>query len=142
LATAVNGTFCDTTTFHGGRKSMPFAYDNAKSPLSEAARTFDTAQDWTTAGIKTLVLFFYGDPANTGAGLYVKVNDSKLVYSGSADDVLRQGWNQWNVDLSGLPASTLRSVRTLTIGMTSGMGKLLIDDIRLYRVAPALPATP
>jgi hypothetical protein len=142
LATAVNGTFCDTTTFHGGRKSMPFAYDNGQPPLSETARTFDTAQDWTAAGIKTLVLFFYGDPANTGTGLYVKINDSKLIYSGSADDMLRQGWNQWNVDLAGVPASTLRSVRTLTIGMTSGAGRLLIDDIRLYRVAPALPTTP
>jgi hypothetical protein len=139
LATAVNGTFCDSTTFHGGRRSVPFAYSNTTAPLSEATRTFAPAQDWTAHGIKTLVLYFYGDPTNTGAGLYVKINDTRFPYGGDAGNLLEQGWSQWNIDLAGLPAATLRSVRTLTIGMTSGTGKLLIDDIGLYRVAPVTP---
>jgi len=139
LATAVNGTFCDSTTFHGGRRSVPFAYSNTTAPLSEATRTFAPAQDWTAHGIKTLVLYFYGDPTNTGAGLYVKIDDTKIPYGGDAGNLLKQGWSQWNIDLAGLPAATLRSVRTLTIGMTSGTGELLIDDIGLYRVAPVAP---
>ncbi len=139
LGTAANGTFGDTTTFHGGSQSMPLAYDNTKAPLSEATRTFAPAQDWTTSGIKTLVLFFYGDPANTSTQLYVKINDTKLVYAGGAGSLQRRRWNQWNVDLSGVPAATLRSVKSLAIGITGGAGKLLIDDVRLYRVAPEIP---
>jgi hypothetical protein len=139
LNLATNGTFCDTTTFHAGKQSMPLAYDNTKAPLSEATRTFAPAQDWTTAGVKTLVLFFYGDPANTGTQLYIKVNDTKIVYPGNASNLARRRWNQWNVDLAGVPAATLRSVKTLTIGITGGAGKLLIDDILLYRLAPEIP---
>lgn len=139
LGTAANGTFCDTTTFYGGKASMPFAYDNVKAPLSEATRTFAPAQDWTVSGIKTLVLYFCGDPTNTATELYVKINGTKIAYGGQASDLARRRWKQWNVDLTGVPAATLRSVRTLTIGVTGGTGKLLIDEVRLYGVAPELP---
>ncbi len=138
LATAVNGTFGDTATFYAGKQSMPFAYDSTKAPLSEATRTFSRAQDWTTAGITTLVLFFYGDPANAGQ-LYLKINDTKIAYAGAAGNLARRRWNQWNVDLSGVAAATLRSVKSVTVGITGGAGKLLIDDLRLYRIAPASP---
>ncbi|MBM4026884.1 MAG: hypothetical protein FJ280_16010 [Planctomycetes bacterium] len=139
LDVAVNGTFGDTTTFHGGKQSMPFAYDNSKAPLSETTRTFDEPQDWTGAGITTLVLFFCGDPANTATELYIKINNSRIAYAGAAGNLTRRRWNQWNIDLTGLPAATLRSVRTLTLGVTGGTGKFLFDDLRLYRVAPEIP---
>ncbi len=64
LATAVNGTFCDTTVFHGGKASMPFEYNNIKTPFySEATRTFDQTQDWTGNGANTLSLWIRGWPA-------------------------------------------------------------------------------
>ncbi len=64
LATAVKGTFCDTTIFHGGKMSMPFEYNNVKTPFySQAERSFDKAQDWTTNGATHLGLWVRGQPA-------------------------------------------------------------------------------
>jgi len=131
--------FAERVQVHGGKASMPLAYNNTTAPLSEATRTLAPAQDWTVSGIKTLVLFFYGDPANTGAGLYIKINGTKIPYNGDAANLQKSTWSQWNIDLSALPAATRRSVRTLTIGMTSGTGKLLLDDIGLYAVPPVTP---
>ncbi len=60
---AVKGTFCETMIIHGGKKSMPFEYNNVKTPFySEAVRTFDTPQDWTTHGADTLSLYLRGYP--------------------------------------------------------------------------------
>ena len=48
---------------HGGGQSMPFEYNNVSTPFySEAERTFDTPQDWTTNGADTLSLYCRGNP--------------------------------------------------------------------------------
>ncbi len=61
LNTAVNGTFGETKIIHGGKQSMPLAYDNTKAPnFSEAERTFSPAQDWTGGGAQELVVYFRG----------------------------------------------------------------------------------
>ncbi|MCX5644974.1 MAG: discoidin domain-containing protein [Phycisphaerae bacterium] len=53
--------FAEQTIVHGGEQAMPFEYNNVKSPYySEASRTFDTAQNWTTNGADTLSLYFRG----------------------------------------------------------------------------------
>jgi hypothetical protein len=136
---SAGGTFNDTTTVHGGKQSMPFSYGKNNITTSEATRTFDTAQDWTVAGIKTLVLYFYGDPANSAAQLYVKINSAKVTYSGDAGNIQRRRWNQWNIDLASVSGG-VKAVKTLTIGVSgSGTGTLLIDDICLYKNAPAVP---
>jgi archaellin len=133
---SANGTFGETTTVHGGKQSMPFGYGNDGITTSEATRTFGTAQDWTAAGVKTLVLFFYGDPTNSAVQLYAKINGKELAYSGAAGNIQRSGWNQWNIDLSSVSGG-VKAVKTLTIGARgSGTGLLFIDDIRLYKNAP------
>ncbi len=132
--------FAERTTRHSGSQSMPFSYNNSGTfASSEATMTFAPAQDWTRAGVKVLTLYFYGSADNKPAQLYVKVGDTKVVYSGSQQDVTNAAWTVWNVDLSAVPVSTLRSVKTLAIGVgTAGnSGKLLIDDVRLYRTGPA-----
>ena len=135
-----NNTFCETTTFHGGKQSMPFLYGRDGITTSEATRTYATAQNWTAAGAKTLTLWFSGAPENSAVSLYVKINDTKIVYSGEADNLQRRRWNQWNIDLSTVPAATVKAVSKVVIGVTgSGTGTLLVDDIRLYKEAPAIP---
>ena len=111
------------------RQSMPLIYDNSLG-TSEAKLTL-AGQDWTTSGVKTLSLFFYGQPGNSGQ-VYVKVNDTKLVYSGDGDDLTQEQWQQWNIDLTSLDG--LQNVTTLTIGVdgVDAAGMLYIDDIRLY----------
>jgi len=116
---------------HGGRQSMPLTYDGP----SETTRTFEPAQDWTRGGIKALVLFFQGEATNVSGDLYVKINGVEVPYSGSAGDLTAVEWKQWNIDL---PAAGLGAVKTLTIGVSGGQGTLYIDDICLYRSAPAV----
>jgi hypothetical protein len=138
--TAANETFNETTTIHGGKQSMPLAYGQSAAATSEATRTFSPAQDWTLADIKTLVLFFYGAPANGAASLYVKINNTKIAYTGEAGNLQRRRWNQWNIDLSAVAAATLKNVSSLVIGVSSsGTGTLYLDDIGLYKTAPAIP---
>jgi hypothetical protein len=70
--TAAGGTFGETTIIHGGKQSMPLAYDNTKAPnFSEAERTFSPTQDWTGNGAEDLVVYFRGVApgfAETAAG--------------------------------------------------------------------------
>ena len=65
--------FAEQTIIHGGEQSMPLAYDNTTGTMtSEAVLTFDEAQDWTQAGVKTLSLYLYGTSANaTNVPLWV-----------------------------------------------------------------------
>ncbi len=129
--------FAEQTIVHGGRQSMPLAYDNTSGKsLSEATRTFDPAQDWTLGGAKTLVLYFRGDVGNTSGDLYVKINDAKVTYSGGSAALSEGLWKQWSIDLASV-GTNLKAVRTLSVGVSgSGKGILEVDDIRLYKTAP------
>ena len=138
-ATSMNGTFGETTIVRTGGQSMPFFYDNASAPVSEA--TYDLPagfRDWTANGIQTLALFFRGEAGN-GGRLYVKINDEKVSYPGSGTDVSDPLWRPFNVDLSTV-STNLTNVRTLTVGVDGGSasGVLYIDDVRLYRQSPEL----
>ncbi|MCU0917935.1 MAG: hypothetical protein MUC88_25740 [Planctomycetes bacterium] len=56
--------FAERTIIHGGKQAMPMEYNNIKTPYySEAARTFDTPQDWTGSGADTFSLFYRGRAA-------------------------------------------------------------------------------
>jgi regulation of enolase protein 1 (concanavalin A-like superfamily) len=55
--------FAERTIVHGGQQSMPFEYNNVKTPYySEIERTFDTTQDWTTNGANSVALWYQGFP--------------------------------------------------------------------------------
>ncbi len=139
LMSAVNGTFGETTIKHGGKQSMPLAYDNTKAPnFSEAVRTFGSAQDWTGNGVKSLSLWFQGVAGN-GGQLYLKINSTKVAYNGAAGDLAKGVWVPWNIDLSKV-TGTLSKVTSLTIGIegAGSKGTLYVDDIRLYPKAPEL----
>ncbi|MCU0915597.1 MAG: discoidin domain-containing protein [Planctomycetes bacterium] len=144
--TATNGAqvgylqapFAERTILHGGKQAMPLTYNNAGGiTASEAVRTFDTPQDWTRHGVSTLVLYFYGDPDNAAGQVYAKINGAKVVYSGNANALKLPYWTPWNIDLATTGAS-LKAVAKLAIGVEgSGKGILYVDDIQLYRTAPA-----
>ncbi len=129
--------FAERTVVHGGDQALPLQYDNSTAPISEATRTFEPAPDWTRAGVKTLALYFHGAPDNSGQ-LYVKINGTKAVYNGSATDVAKPQWTQWNIDLAGLSVN-LRKVTALSVGLegSAARGTLYVDDIRLYASAAA-----
>ncbi len=123
--------FAETTTVHGGSQSMPLIYSNTTFAFSEAQRTFESAQDWTARGVKTLSVHFAGIAGNTGT-LYIKINNTKIVYDGDATDVARTSWQTWNIDLSAV-AGNMAKVTSLAIGIegSGAAGTLYVDDIRL-----------
>ncbi len=129
--------FAEQTIVHGGRQSMPLTYDNTGGATYSEVELPLEPEDWTQAGVKTLVLYFYGTPGNTGQ-LYVKVNGAQVSYDGDMAKIARPIWTQWNIDLASFGID-LQNVTTLGIGVEGGTkGILYIDDIRLYASAPAL----
>ncbi len=132
--------FAERNTVHGGRQSMPLAYDNTTAASSEAAIAFETPQDWTAHGVKTLSLYFYGPAENTAGQMYLKINGTKVAYAGAAGDLSAAQWTQWTVDLSSLGLN-LATIRTLALGVEpdaqrpsgpeGATGTLFIDDIQL-----------
>jgi hypothetical protein len=129
---AANGTFGETQIVHAGKQSMPLAYNNTTAAFSEATRTFDPPQDWTRAGIKALAVQFRGEPNNTGGQVYVKINNTKLVYDGDAGAITKARWTQWNIDLASLGGG-LQKVAKLTFGVEgAGKGRIYVDDVCLY----------
>ncbi|MCH8217480.1 MAG: hypothetical protein IH892_11990, partial [Planctomycetes bacterium] len=128
----------ETGIVHAGSQSLPIDYDNRTASVSEATRTFDAPMDWTGHGVQSLVLYLNRGADNTGGGqVYVKINDTKVVYEGGAG--LPPGWDlwtQWTIDLSAV-ADAAR-VRSLTIGVegAGAMGVLYVDSIQLVENAP------
>ena len=130
--------FADKATLHAGNQAMPFFYTNTKSePISEATRTFATAQNWSLGGATTLTLFFRPDVNNVGGQLYVKVNGVKFVFKGSLESKTAAPlWKQWNISLVDVVdlAGGINDVKSMSIGVDGiSKGLLLIDDIRLYK---------
>ncbi|MHC4595060.1 MAG: LamG-like jellyroll fold domain-containing protein, partial [Planctomycetota bacterium] len=131
--------FAEQTIVHSDKQSMPFFYNNTGgAAYSEAELTLIPPQDWTKHGVKTLSLWFFGDPNNTPGQMYVKVNGTKVAYDGSASNLALPSWQVWNIDLASV-GTNLQSVTTVSIGIdgNGASGKLLFDDIGLYRLAPA-----
>ncbi len=121
--------FAEQTIVHGGRQSMPFEYDNSGFAFAEAELSL--SGNWATNGIKSLSIYFYGAEGNTGQ-LYVKINNTKILYDGPSINLVRPSWQLWSIDLS--KAGNVSSVRTLIIGIegAGAKGILYIDDIGLY----------
>jgi len=131
--------FCEQTIVHGGKQSMPLSYDNSTASYSEATANvanLPVGQDWTKYGIKTLVLYFHGDPSNSVEQLYVKLNGSKVTYNGDVANLTQTVWQEWNIELASFGVN-LSNVAELSIGLerigvAGGKGVVYIDDIRLY----------
>jgi hypothetical protein len=142
-----NPPFTEQTVVHGEEQAMPFFFSNTGgAAYSEAERTLAAAQDWTTAGAKTLSLWFSGDPNNTAGQMYVKVNGSKVPYDSDASNLTAVAWQPWNIDLASV-GTNLQNVTKLAIGIdgNGAAGKLFFDDIRLYPydrqfITPAEPS--
>jgi len=129
-------------TVHEGEVSMLFGYSGS----SEATRTLGQ-ENWTDLAKKALVLFFYGDPGNTGGPMSVTLTDSDddvspTVSYPDSNDLAETGWKIWNIDLEDFNVGNmdLDKVKTIQISFGGGSGFVLIDDIRLYttRCVPEL----
>ena len=139
----IDAPFAERTTANSGWQSMPLEYDNAAAPFySEASRTWDAAQNWTTGGADSLRLFFHGSADNTAAVLYLAVEDIAgnvaVVTHSDPDAVLTADWQVWTISFDELTGAgvNLAAVETLYIGLgdrdnpaAGGAGLIYIDDI-------------
>jgi hypothetical protein len=133
----------ETNQVHGGMQSVPLSYSNTTATYSEATVSIEDlgiSTDWTIDDFKVLSLWFYGSPFNSiTEQMYVKLNDAKVIYEGSADFLQQSTWQEWNIDV-GAFGIDLGNVATLSIGFerigaAGGFGTILFDDIRLHTTA-------
>jgi hypothetical protein len=140
------GVYLWTDLTHGcSRKSMGFPYWYYRTTVySEAIRRFGPPQDWAAAGAKVLELFFYGREDNGTGQMYLALNDGNaeilVLYPGDANDIRKETWQSWRIELQGLSAIDLSHIASIAIGFCaevndpygSGSGTVYFDDIKLY----------
>jgi Concanavalin A-like lectin/glucanases superfamily len=132
-------------THQCSKKSMGFPYRYYRTSVySEATRTFSPPQDWTAAGERDLELFFYGQQDNSTALMYVALNDGNAetlaLYPGDANDLKKETWQPWRINLGELNGIDLSHVESIAIGFCAeladpfgaGSGTVYFDDINLY----------
>ena len=79
-------SYTEETIVHGGRKSMPLAYDNNKqgySKYSETELTLTAPRDWTEESVAELSIWFRGYPASTGSFAEGPVGTYTMTASGA-----------------------------------------------------------
>jgi hypothetical protein len=147
--------FAEQKIVHGGRQSMPLAYDNASSAkYSETVVYLDDLggpRDWTAKGVGVLSLWFHGRPAGNGVSgnqaepMYVMLANPNgktgIVYHPDAKAACIDAWTEWRIDLAEFSAQgvNLANVERLILGFgnkanpkSGGMGLVYFDDLRLY----------
>ena len=133
--------FVELEIIHDGKQSMPYFYNNSglagKANYSEAEvdiSELGIGPDWTRAGVKTLTLNFFGDPANSaGEQMYLKINGVEVPYDGASSNITHGIWQPWNIDLSPIVGANLQNVTEFIIGFRNGGGSGVVyfDNIRL-----------
>jgi len=137
--------FLETGTIRQGAKAMKFTYQNGADPfVTEATRTFGTAQDWTVGNPIQLSVDFRGVRDNVEQPLYVRVEDDAgnkaTVKHPASYAVQSEPWRTWDIALADFAGVNLAGVKKLTIGTGSGtdsgqtsgdVDTLYIDNIRL-----------
>jgi len=131
--------------FHKCRQSMAFRYYYDNLFYSEVTYPFSSAQDWVSAGVKALEMFFRGQADNDPNTLmYFVLGDGNVEtvvpYDGDANDITKETWQPWRIDLQNIPDVNLSNVESIYIGFTDvtsqplvmGLGTVYFDDIRLY----------
>jgi len=128
-----------------GSGTMEFGYDNysynfsgnyyaeAELPIAERSK------DWTTQGVKAMSLWFHGQVDNDLERMYVALEDNVgepnhvavLEYPGDANDLGRQEWQEWNIDL--------RDFKQPKQTAANDVLALVIGSIRSARVRVSIP---
>ncbi len=126
------------------RQSMAFRYYYDPIFYSEAAYIFSSPQDWASAGVKSLELFFHGQEDNDVKGqMYIALSDGNtntvVPYAGDANDLRSETWQPWRIDLQNLDLN-FSNIESISIGFRNhppespglGIGTVFFDDISLY----------
>jgi hypothetical protein len=134
--------YAEQTVVHGGKQSMPYAYDtNLK--FSEATLVLASTRNWTAQGVTSLSLWFRGASTNAAERMYVALNGTAVVYQDNPDATKIAGWTKWVIPLQAFADQgvNLANVTSISIGFgtkgnttaAGGTGKMYFDDLRLLR---------
>jgi len=131
---------------HNGQQSMALRYYYDNYFYSEATYQFSPAQDWNSAGVKELEMFFYGQEnkdKDINAQMYFAISDGDVnalvPYPDDANDLINETWQPWRIDLQNLNLN-LSNIEYISIGFRNRpsepigtrTGTVFFDDIRLY----------
>ncbi len=130
---------------HNSQQSLAFSYYYDERSFSEIAYYFDPPENWASIGAKSLELYFYGLLNNdSDCQMYFVLDDGdekKIIpYEGDANDITKEFWQLWRIDLQNINDINLSNIESITIGFdnnadqptASGFGFVYYDDIRLY----------
>jgi hypothetical protein len=127
-----------STTDHTGDLAMNLSFSNDGGQTSYVEKTYDTAEDWVAADVKSLAIWWRGDAGNSDLGWYVKVADASNAsfvknYDGTGS-LTTETYEEWRIDLADFSGVDLSAVKKIAIGMNGPCtgDELYIDDIRLY----------
>jgi len=143
-------SYCEEIIIHGGKKSMPVAYDNNKQGFpnySEVELTLVYPRDWTEENVGRLIIWFKGMLNNDAEGLYValsnRTGNSAVAYNDNTAATQVGIWTEWVIELQIFADQgiDLTDVDRIALGIGTqgnlttpgGSGKMFFDDIRLYR---------
>jgi hypothetical protein len=140
---------------HRSDQAMYYLYDNSAAPYYSEISNYFTLDpnDWTVAGVKTLVLWFLGTPGNdANESMYVGLEDESANYAQvdygdygeDMNDIKVAEWQVWPLPLSDFtddnPSLELDKMQTLYIGFGTrfggtpgGNGEVYFDNILLYQ---------
>jgi hypothetical protein len=147
-------SYTEEIIVNSGAQSMPVSYDNNKqgfAKYSEIEKTLSYTRDWTAESVAELSLWFYGDLANDPELMYVAVSNSTgqiaVVVHDNPNAVQIDTWTEWVIPLQSFADQgvDLIDVDKIAIGfgtrgnltIPGGSGRVLFDDIRLYRLRNA-----
>ncbi|MBN2313124.1 MAG: CBM9 family sugar-binding protein [Sedimentisphaerales bacterium] len=139
--------YAEQAAVHSGIQAMPLIYENVNGVSnSEATLSLTTTRDWTAEGVGQLSLWFQGGSTNAANPMYVAVSNSSgspaIVTNDDPEAALSRQWTEWIIPLQDFSDQgiNLGNVNKIAIGLGSkggassdGSGKVIIDDIRLYR---------
>ncbi|MBN2589697.1 MAG: hypothetical protein JXA96_07535 [Sedimentisphaerales bacterium] len=133
--------YMELEVVHSGMKSVPFDYyfeNYTYSEVSIKSEDLEIGYDWSIYSPKYLTLWFHGCLENIPARMYVKINDSKVYYSGQENDLTKSKWKRWDTEITKFDID-FSNVKTFSIGFEESeehpdaLGQILFDDIRLYK---------
>jgi hypothetical protein len=142
-----NPAFVELKIVHGGLQSMPFYYDNSKTPYySEAEQEFPAAEGGGNYDIDTLVLWVRGQATNSPALVYVALKDAHgqtgVVSNLDPNVVTLNKWTEWRIFMPQfmMTGVDLMAVKKIMIGVgdrenpaADGKGLIFIDDIHAIK---------
>jgi hypothetical protein len=139
--------FAEQKIVHGGKQSMPFEYNNVKTPYySEAEQEFPAAEGGGNYDIDTLVLWVHGKTTNSPDTLYVALKDTHgqigAVNHPDPTVVTQNEWVEWRIFMPEfmMTGVDLMSVKKIMIGVGNrqqpakgGAGLIFLDDIHAIK---------